>query len=203
MNFDYLKKEENYFPKIAVVYYSESGHTKKLAEMISKGIMSINTNVNLINISEMTVDDWNTLKMAAGIILGSPTYMGGVSGQFKLFLDESSSRGFWVNQLLVNKMAAGFTIATYPSGDKLSTLIQLAIFAAQHGMVWVNNAGLGNQVSPETKKINTCGSWLGLMATSISDKNKLISEADTIAAFQFGERFAKSVKRWEQKYGCL
>ena len=199
MNFQHLKKEENHYPKIVVVYYSRSGHTKILAKIICEGMASINPNVRLINIDEISESDWNTLKTASGIILGSPTYMGGVAGEFKVFLDESSRRGFWINQLFADKMAAGFTIATYPSGDKLNTLMQLAIFAAQHGMVWVNNAGLGNKVSPKTDKVNTCGSWLGLMATSTTDKRKLINETDAITAFQFGVRFAQSVNRWEQK----
>ena len=58
--------------------------------------------------------------------------MGGVAGVFKVFLDESSYKGFWTNQVLANKMAAAFTVATYPSGDKSNTLMQLATFAAQH-----------------------------------------------------------------------
>jgi NAD(P)H dehydrogenase (quinone) len=182
---------------IVIPYYSASGHTKALAEAILEGVKSINKNASLINISEITEKDWEALQSAEGIIFGSPTYVGGVAGAFKVFLDDSSSyKSFWVNQVLVDKMAAAFTVATYPSGDKLSTLMQLAIFAAQHGMIWVNNAGVGNKVSPEEKSINACGSWLGLMATSIPDKTKLISETDKSDAFHFGKRFAESVARW-------
>lgn len=61
--------------------------------------------------------------------------MGSVAGQFKLFLDEFPYRGLWTEQKLVDKVAAGFTVATYPSGDKLNTIIQLSIFAAQFGMI--------------------------------------------------------------------
>ncbi len=183
-------------PKVVIPYYSASGHTQKLAEVILEGVKSINTNVHLIDISKITEHDWESLQTAEGIILGSPTYMGGVAGAFKTFLDESSYRGFWVKQLLVDKMAAGFTVATYPSGDKLNTLMQLAIFAAQHGMIWVNNAGLGSKVSAEDNQTNENGSWLGLMATSISDKKNFISASDKRTAFLFGERFARSLERW-------
>ncbi len=37
-----------------------------------------------------------------------------------------------------NKIAAGFTNSGARSGDKLATLVQIAIFAAQHGMHWDN-----------------------------------------------------------------
>ena len=37
-----------------------------------------------------------------------------------------------------DKIAAGFTNSGSRSGDKLATLIQLALFAARHGMHWIN-----------------------------------------------------------------
>jgi NAD(P)H dehydrogenase (quinone) len=92
-------------------------------------------------------------------------------------------------------MAAGFTVATYPSGDKLNTLIQMSVFAAQSGMIWVNNSGLGEKLSGKDIG-NSCGSWLGYMATSICDKDKLIDDSDKIGALKFGKRFAQAVKRW-------
>jgi len=36
-----------------------------------------------------------------------------------------------------DKLAAAFTVSGSPSGDKLNTLTSLAIFAAQHGMLWI------------------------------------------------------------------
>jgi NAD(P)H dehydrogenase (quinone) len=182
---------------IVIPYYSGSGHTQKLAECILEGVKSINTSAALINISEMVEKDWDILQSAEGIIFGSPTYMGGVAGAFKVFLDKSSThKNFWINQRLIDKMAAGFTVATYPSGDKLNTLMQLTIFAAQHGMIWVNNANLGRHVSHEDTCTNECGSWLGLMATSSINKDELIGKSDKLSAFQFGKRFAESVNRW-------
>ena len=131
--------------EIIIIYFSGSGHTKKLASHIFSGIKSINQKVKLMNIDQIDEHDWQQLVAAKGIILGSPTYLGGLAGQFKLFLDQSSKKGLWVQQLLVDKLAAGFTVATYPSGDKLNTLIQMAIFAAQHGMIWVSNNELGSK----------------------------------------------------------
>ncbi len=81
---------------------------------------------------------WNDLACAEAIIFGAPTYVAGASAEFKAFEEASSravmSQGFqWRN-----KLAAGFTNSGARSGDKLSTLIQLALFAAQHAMHWIN-----------------------------------------------------------------
>ncbi len=182
--------------KIIILYFSASGHTRRLAEAIHKGANSINNNVLIININKMSEESWMQLENADGIIFGSPTFMGGLAGEFKLFLDESSYRRFWTKEIFKDKMAAGFTVATYPSGDKLNTIVQLAIYAAQHGMIWVNNCDVGIKVSSHSENYNQCGSWLGLMATSIQDKTKLIGDNDIQDAFHFGARFAKSVHRW-------
>ena len=81
---------------------------------------------------------WADLEKADAIIFGSPTYMGSASAPFKAFMDASSK--VWAAQGWKDKIAAGFTNSASQSGDKLATLQQLAIFAAQHGMMWV---GLG------------------------------------------------------------
>lgn len=183
-------------PKIVIPYFSASGHTRKLAQAIYDGASSINPNVILIDICKIKTSDWQTIETADGLIFGAPTFMGSLAGEFKLFLDQSSSRGLWTKKVFINKLAAGFTVAGYPSGDKLNTMIQLAIYAAQHGMIWVNHCDVGIKVSSNSKTYNQNGAWLGLMATSISDKSQLISEYDIKDAFYFGARFAKSVNRW-------
>lgn len=40
-------------------------------------------------------------------------------------------------QLWRNKIAAGFTNSGAMHGDKLHSLVTMALFAAQHGMIWV------------------------------------------------------------------
>jgi multimeric flavodoxin WrbA len=63
--------------------------------------------------------------------------MGNVSAAFKKFMDDSSKS--WFTRKWVDKVGAGFTNSASQSGDKLNTLQTLAIFAAQHGMIWVGN----------------------------------------------------------------
>ena len=46
-----------------------------------------------------------------------------------------------------DKIAAGFANSGSRSGDKLATLIQLALFAARHRMHWIN-LGLRRRTIP-------------------------------------------------------
>lgn len=181
---------------IAIPYYSRSGHTAKLAMHIAEGIQLVESvQVKLLNIEKLTSVDDDYLTSADAVIFGAPTYMGSVAGQFKLFMDRYAS-DFWVKQRWANKIAAGFTVATYPSGDKLTTLMQLAVFSLQHGMIWVGQNQIGSRVTKDALNINESGSWLGLMATSADDKKILIHEYDAQTARLFGKRISDATLRW-------
>src|SRR5512141_225996 len=114
--------------KVAVVYHSGYGHTAKQAEAVAHGagasLIAINAEGNIAE------SDWATLSAADAIIMGSPTYMGSVSWQFKKFADESSKH--WFTQQWKNKIAAGFTNSATMNGDKQSTLHYLFTLAMQH-----------------------------------------------------------------------
>lgn len=130
------------------------------------------------------------------IIFGTPTYMGSVAAQYKLFLEKTSS-SFWLDQKWADKIAGGFTIGSSPSGDKLNTLTSLALFAAQHGMIWAGFNHIGSLHTKDGQGFNQDGSWLGLMATSDPDKSKLICDGDERSAKLFGKRLGEVVKRWD------
>jgi len=106
----------------------------------------------------------DTLMPFDALIFGSPTYLGGVSGTFKTFMDATGR--LWRTQGLKGKVAAGFTVSSLPSGDKQSTLMSLFVFAMQHGMLWVGNPFLPEQHQgvPHDEAVNRLGSWSGLMA---------------------------------------
>src|ERR1700709_2609874 len=119
--------------KIAIVFHSGYGHTKRMAEAVAEGaqgeLVAIDAEGNL---SEA---QWATLGAADAIIMGSPTYMGSVSWQFKKFADASSKA--WFTQAWKNKIAAGFTNSASMNGDKHSTLHYLFTLSQQHSMIWV------------------------------------------------------------------
>ena len=157
---------------IAIVFHSGYGHTAKQAEAVRAGAAAAaNTKVDVTTIdAEGNIPEaaWATLLAADAIILGSPTYMGSVSWQFKKFADASSKQ--WFGQVWKNKIAAGFTNSATINGDKLSTLHYMFTLSMQQSMIWV---GLGMQASnskaAQRNDPNYLGSYAGAMAQSPSD----------------------------------
>ena len=157
---------------IAIVFHSGYGHTAKQAEAVRDGAAAAaNTKVDVIAIdAEGNIPEaaWATLLAADAIIMGSPTYMGSVSWQFKKFADASSKQ--WFGQVWKNKIAAGFTNSATINGDKLSTLHYMFTLSMQQSMIWV---GLGMQASnskaAQRNDPNYLGSYAGAMAQSPSD----------------------------------
>ena len=184
--------------RIAIPYHSGSGHTARLAAIMAEAINSLdNVEATLMLVDPLDTVDWDILQAADAIIFGSPTYMGNVSGPMKCFMDATGE--IWLDQPWVDKIAAGFTVGTSPSGDKLNSLIQMAVFAAQHGMVWVGQNHVGSKHGDDDARLNDGGAWLGLMATSDEDKAKLIPEHDAETARLFAHRVVQAVERWASR----
>ena len=76
---------------IAVIYHSNYGHTKRVAEAIVKG-----AHQQLPAAQAKAVDvhkvDWDYLDQADLLVFGSAVYMGSVTAEFKTFMDETSNR---------------------------------------------------------------------------------------------------------------
>lgn len=187
---------------IAIVYHSGYGHTAVIAEHVTKVAASVpGATVKSFKAEELANADaagWAELEKADAIIFGSPTYMGSASAAIKQFM-ETSSR-VWARQGWKDKLAGGFTVSSSWSGDKLSTLSQFAVFAAQHGMIW---AGLGmlpgyNNSKGSPEDVNRVGSFLGLMAQANADQGADVAPppADRRTAELFGARLAEAAKRW-------
>jgi multimeric flavodoxin WrbA len=184
--------------RIAIVFHSGYGHTRKQAEAVARGAASLpGTSATLIPVAE-TEARWGELDGADAIVFGAPTYMGSASAPFKAFMDASSKA--WPSQSWKDKLAAGFTNSGSRSGDKLATLQQLAVFAAQHGMIWVplglmpgNNASTGGE-----EDLNRLGSFIGAMAQSNVDEGpeKGPTASDLRTAEHLGRRVAEAAARW-------
>jgi len=71
--------------KISIIYHSQSGNTKKMAELIAAGVQ-INNNIEK-KIMEIDNIDNDFISDSKAIIFGCPTYAGSVSWQMKKFLD--------------------------------------------------------------------------------------------------------------------
>ncbi|MGO4307100.1 flavodoxin family protein [Cupriavidus sp. RAF12] len=156
--------------RVAVIYHSGYGHTRKQAEAVCNGAASVSGVESLLIPVEDIGAHWAGLESADAIIFGTPTYMGSASAQFKAFMD-ASSRTVFATGAWKDKIAAGFTNAASRSGDKLNTLQQLSIFAAQLGMHWVN-LGLPpghNSSTSHEDTLNRHSYFLGAAAQSDAD----------------------------------
>lgn len=184
--------------RIAIVFHSGFGHTAVQAEAVARGAGGVpRTEVMLVR-AEEAVQKAQDLDAADAIIFGAPTYMGSASAAFKAFMDGTA--GVWLEQRWKDKLAAGFTNSSCQCGDKLNTLQQLAVFAAQHAMIWV---GLGlppgnNSSAGSAADLNRLGSFLGATAQSNADQGPEHgpSPADLATAEHLGKRVAEAVHRW-------
>lgn len=181
---------------IAVPYFSANGHTQLVAEHIAGGLGEADCSARLIDVAQLSELDWQAMEAADVIVFGTPTFMGSAAAEFKSFMDQTGD--FWQQQRWVDKLAAGFTVATFPSGDKLSTLMQLSVFAAQHGMIWVGQDQIGAPVNTDLPGINAAGAWLGLAAQSDPNREALVAPDDLETARLFGHRIARAAHRWGQ-----
>jgi multimeric flavodoxin WrbA len=179
--------------KVVVVYHSGYGHTQRMAQAVAQGaqaeLLAIDAEGNL------PAGGWETLEAADAIIMGSPTYMGGVSWQFKKFADASSKA--WFAQAWKDKVMAGFTNSATMNGDKLSTLHYLFTLAMQHGGIWVGTGMLpSNAKAAQRNDVNYVGSSAGAMATTPSDASVAeMLPGDLETARRFGQRVAEVARR--------
>jgi NAD(P)H dehydrogenase (quinone) len=181
---------------VAIVYFSGGGHTHLMAEAMAIGAQqSPDTTVQLLRITgeqivngrwkdQATID---ALNQADAIVFGSPTYMGGVAGQFKAFIDAAG--GIWSEQGWKDKIAGGFTHSAGLSGDKQGTLLYMAINAAQHSMIWVS---AGEMAQPNG--VNRLGSYIGVMGQATLDysgsKAVELDTGDRLSCELYGKRIA-------------
>lgn len=182
---------------VAVVYHSGYGHTEVQAKAVARGVEKVaGTTLHLLT-TEQAQEQWDVLKAADAIIFGSPTYMGSASAQFKAFMDASSKA--WYTRDWQNKVAAGFTTSASQSGDKLNTLIQLTVFSAQHGMIWVGQDLMpgNNHSKGSVNDLNRLGGFLGAMAQANSDQGPDVAplQSDLLTAEHLGERVATITKQ--------
>lgn len=185
-----LTEQKNH--QIAIVFHSNYGHTRRVAQAIQLGANVI-VETALIDVATIGEPDWQYLDAADMIVFGTAVYLGGVTAEFKAFMDSTSRR--WVNRSWQGKLSAGFANSGGLSGDKLAVLQHLCLFSMQHGMNWVG-LPLVPTGSSETD-LNRLSSFLGLMTQSMDASPQLTPcQGDIQTAVWFGEHLAKTVLKY-------
>lgn len=131
--------------KVAVVYYSATGHVADIARELAETAEKAGAEVRLRRVAELVppeaVESQPTrsatsaatagiplarvedIVWADAVLMGSPTRFGNVAAQLKQFLD--SLGGAWRRGELADKIYSGFTSTGSPHGGNESTLLAL------------------------------------------------------------------------------
>lgn len=181
---------------VSIIYDSGYGHTAKQAQAVAEGVHRVpGAEAKLIAVADGAIP-WDTLESSDAIIFGSPTYNGLVTAKFKQFM-EDSTKSAWIPQKWRNKIAAGFTNSGAMHGDKLNSLVSMALFAAQHGMIWVGLDLFPGRSNDDTNRV---GGWLGAMAQSNDESPELSPiSSDLKTAAHLGERVAEISRQFNQR----
>jgi NAD(P)H dehydrogenase (quinone) len=138
--------------EVLVLYYSQSGAVKQLAQLIARGIEQVpgvkarlRTVPKVAPITQEIAPavpeagapyvELSDLKECIGVALGSPTRFGNMAAALKYFWDGTSE--LWLNGALAGKPAAVFTSTGTQHGGQETTLISMMLPLLHHGMVIV------------------------------------------------------------------
>jgi NAD(P)H dehydrogenase (quinone) len=181
--------------EVAIVFHSGSGCTELAAAAVARGVEvqpGSSATVFAVDSVDFSAGRWSNdetlreLDDCDAIIFGSPTYMGGPSAQLKAFFDSTLDR--YTSQAWNDKIAGGFTVSSTPSGDKLHTLMSMATFAMQMGMIWV---GL-DQLPINDEGLNRLSYYFGAGAQAdYSVDQPAIDARDERTATLLGTRVAR------------
>lgn len=137
---------------VLVLYYSQNGAVKQLAQLMARGIEQVpGVKARLRTVPKVApvtqeiapaVPDagapyveLSDLKECIGVALGSPTRFGNMAAALKYFWDSTGE--LWLNGALAGKPAALFTSTGTQHGGQETTLISMMLPLLHHGMVIV------------------------------------------------------------------
>jgi NAD(P)H dehydrogenase (quinone) len=138
--------------EVLVLYYSQGGAVREMAQLIARGIESqagikarIRSVPKVSRNCEATEPDipasgdpyveLSDLQECIGLALGSPTRFGNMAAAMKYFLDSTVST--WLKGDLIGKPAAVFTSSGSMHGGNEATLLSMMLPLLHHGMVMV------------------------------------------------------------------
>ena len=115
-------------PNGLVIYYSRSGNTKQMAEVIAESMNEASLPTKCKSVDEVKTDD--LLKVDA-IVVGSPTYYGRLAAPVAKFFDDSVSK----HGKLDGKIGAAFSSSANIGGGNETTINSIIHMLLIHGMI--------------------------------------------------------------------
>jgi len=114
--------------KAIVIYYSRSGNTKEMAEIIARAMNESDLPTKCKSVSEVKADD---VFGYDAIVVGSPTYYGHMAGPIKTLFDDLVTR----HGQLDGKVGAAFSSAANIGGGNETTIMGIIEAMLISGMV--------------------------------------------------------------------
>ena len=144
--------------KVAVIFYSQTGTTYKMAQAVEEGAKGAGAETRLLKVKETAPDEvwmgnekWrkhrdeiadlreasnDDFEWADAVILGTPTRYGLPSAQLKNFLDQTG--GLWARGALVNKIGSSFATTATAHGGQEQTILAINTVFYHYGMIIVS-----------------------------------------------------------------
>lgn len=129
--------KENSMAKVLIVYATDYGSTKKMAEIIGEGVGSVDGAEAIIKSAEETTTEDFTGNDA--FIIGSPVHMGSPDWRIKQLIDKVCS-GLWMKDMITGKVGAVFATGSgFGNAGGGCELTMLSLFSnfAELGLVMV------------------------------------------------------------------
>lgn len=189
--------------EILVLYYSQHGATRQMAQLIARGAEQVSgvrarirTVPRVSTACEATEPDipesgapyaeLRDLEECVGLALGSPTRFGNMASAMKYFWDGTG--GLWMKHTLVGKPAALFTSTGTMHGGQESTLLSMMLPLLHHGMLIV---GLPYS-EPDLSDTQSGGTPYGASHLAGLANDRPISEAEKKLCLALGRRLAET-----------
>ena len=114
--------------KAIVIYYSRSGNTKEMAEIIAKAMNEADLPTECKSVDKVKAED---LLDYDAIVVGSPTYYGSMAGPIKQLFDDAVS----YHGQLDGKVGAAFSSAANIGGGNETTIMGVIEAMLISGMI--------------------------------------------------------------------
>lgn len=188
--------------EILVLYYSQGGAVRDMAQLIARGIESVpNIKARIRTVPKVSANCEATeadipssgdpyvelidLEECIGLALGSPTRFGNMAAPMKYFLDGTTS--LWLKGALIGKPATVFTSSGSMHGGNESTLLTMMLPLLHHGMLMV---GLPYS-EPELSSTQTGGTPYGASHIGGAMDDKAISAEERKLCLALGKRLGE------------
>ena len=189
--------------EILVLYYSQGGAVKEMAQLIARGVASVKgAKARIRSVPKISATceatepeipskgdpyvELSDLEECIGLALGSPTRFGNMAAPMKYFLDGTTS--LWLKGTLIGKPACVFTSTGSMHGGNETTLLTMMLPLMHHGMMMV---GLPYS-EPELSSTQSGGTPYGASHVGGAMDDKPITAEEKKLCLALGKRLAET-----------